>query len=77
MVLIHIMLSIGDMCQNCIQLRAPPDDPYIYLVKVVFFLYVLIPPFFSLFLIFINFDIVHLFLPLDVRLTLVSLTMFV
>ncbi len=37
----HMVLSIGDMHQNGIQHHAPPDDPYIYPVKLVF-LYVLI-----------------------------------
>ncbi len=40
-------------------------------------MYVLILPIINLFLVFINFDIVHLFLPLDMRLTLVLLTVFV
>ncbi len=47
-----------------------------YLVKLVIWLYVLILLVFSLSLVF-NVDIVHLFLPLDLRLTLFLWSMFV
>ncbi len=36
-VLTHMMLSIGEMCRNGIQHHVPPDNPYIYPVKFVFY----------------------------------------
>ncbi len=65
------------MCQNGKQHHAPPDDPHTYPVTFVFYCMFVILMYFNLFLVLINFGIVHVFLSLDVRLTLVLLTIFV
>ncbi len=63
------------MRRNGIQLRAPPDDPYIYVVK-----YIIICSYSSnfnlFFLVFTNSDIAHLLIALDLRKNLILLTIF-
>ncbi len=63
-VLTHMMLSMGNMHRCGIHHYAPSDYHFNCLVKFAACSYSNI---FNLFLVFINFDIVHLFLPQNLR----------